>query len=68
VLRSVRSTVDVRRADGTFVGHESTVDRREPPYETRVVFATYRGGRLAPVTDVENYRGALGPGDVSPRL
>lgn len=44
----------------------SRTTSRQPPYETRVVFADHEGGYLDPVTDVGNYVDTVGPGDPMP--
>ena len=65
LLQELRETVryeDVTKADGTpRIKEEAT--RREPPYETRVVFADYGDGGLEPAGDMSNYVGTLAPGD-----
>ena len=58
-LRSEDHVTSSRRPDGTRAPQTRNV-RREPPYETRAVFATRRGGRLEPACELTTYRGTLG--------
>lgn len=42
---------------------QTSVQRHEPPYEVRVVFASHELGQLNDVTEASNYLGAVGPGE-----
>jgi hypothetical protein len=59
-LRSTSRCEDVPQPDGT-LSVQSDRQRHEPPYEMRVVFATFDAGVLHPVDELDNYLDTLAP-------
>lgn len=64
-LREVTVYRDDPLPAGGFKAVADRVDVKEPPFETRAVFADYDsdGGELAPVMDTSNYGRTLAPGE-----